>query len=275
MRIRTSGSHMPFDLHATIFILLPLLPQPPPLFMCFYKLSWISSKKIKLTWNIIANCFWESTMISENDRWMCFTFVYRGSVFRVCWNFSVVYRGSWLFVSGVQGVLIFFPVVYRGCCLFSVVYRGCWLIFSGFQRVMPFFQWCAEGVDLFSVFFRGCCLFFSGVQRVLTYFQWCTEGVAFFPVVSRGCADPDKLPWNITSDVQRVLTYFQCFSEGVAFFSVVYRGCADSDKLPWNITSAVNCHYQGSRKALWWFCDGNKCNTGQIGKVKSQYYMTT
>ncbi|CAH1800160.1 unnamed protein product [Owenia fusiformis] len=50
---------------------------------------------------------------------------------------------------------------------------------------------------------------------------------------------------------------------------LVYRGCADEKKLPWGIDVTTNCEYQGygESKALWFFCNGDLCNTGALGDL--------
>ena len=45
-----------------------------------------------------------------------------------------------------------------------------------------------------------------------------------------------------------------------------YRGCADPHNLPFNVNPNANCKYQGPGKSLWYFCDGDRCNNGQIGQ---------
>ena len=53
-------------------------------------------------------------------------------------------------------------------------------------------------------------------------------------------------------------------------FSVVYRGCADTENLPYDVRQALNCKYQGPKKSLWWFCEGDLCNEGQLGESESR-----
>jgi len=49
----------------------------------------------------------------------------------------------------------------------------------------------------------------------------------------------------------------------------VYRGCADSRNLPLGVDSSVQCRKQGRLPAVWWFCNGTLCNSGQFSTVCS------
>ena len=49
-------------------------------------------------------------------------------------------------------------------------------------------------------------------------------------------------------------------------FPVVYRGCANQENLPLGVSSYNRqCQYQAG--SLWFFCDGDLCNSKQLGKV--------
>lgn len=50
---------------------------------------------------------------------------------------------------------------------------------------------------------------------------------------------------------------------------LVYRGCADSRNLPLGVDSSVQCRKQGRLPAVWWFCNGTLCNSGQFSTVCS------
>ena len=50
---------------------------------------------------------------------------------------------------------------------------------------------------------------------------------------------------------------------------MVYRGCADPRNLPLGVDSSVQCREQGRLPAVWWFCNGTLCNSGQFSAVCS------
>ena len=52
----------------------------------------------------------------------------------------------------------------------------------------------------------------------------------------------------------------------VNFLIVVYRGCAGEENLPLGVKSDRSCDYMGPSNSLWWFCEGDSCNKGQLGK---------
>ena len=54
--------------------------------------------------------------------------------------------------------------------------------------------------------------------------------------------------------------------ENSCFLTVVYRGCADEENLPLGVKSDRSCEYMGPSNSLWWFCEGDSCNKGQLGK---------
>ena len=54
----------------------------------------------------------------------------------------------------------------------------------------------------------------------------------------------------------------------------MFRGCADPWNLPWGIDPdpGSNCRQQND-KSIWWFCEGELCNDGQIDQ-QSRYETT-
>ncbi len=53
----------------------------------------------------------------------------------------------------------------------------------------------------------------------------------------------------------------------------VFRGCADPWNLPWGVDINNNCKQQYD-KSVWWFCDGEVCNHGQIDdKDRSGFFF--
>ena len=48
------------------------------------------------------------------------------------------------------------------------------------------------------------------------------------------------------------------------FVPEIFRGCADPWNLPWGVSNKRNCEQQGYTDSVWWFCDGDLCNHGEI-----------